>query len=100
MKRYMVTGHTKEGKGAERRKELKKGLRKTSFDLSGEGRVIFLGELEEEGSCMIVECEGSAEEFLADYHTIADVEIKPIKLCPKDCTRHPQPSLVAPLREP
>ena len=99
MKRYLVTGRAKEGKSEERAKEIKEGLRETRFDLTGEGRMIFQGELEEGGFCMIAECEGPAEEFLADLLTVADVEIKPIKLCPKDCTKCPEPLLVEPLRE-
>ncbi len=97
MKRYLVTGHEKEG--STRRKDVEEGLRKTSFDLAGEGQIIVGGELEEGGFCMIVECEGPVEEFLADMLTLADVEIKPIALCPKDCTKCPEPMLVEPLRE-
>jgi len=100
MKRYLVTGHAKEGKSGERSKEIEEGLRKTKFNLTGEGRMIVIGELEEGGFCMVAECEGPAEEFLADLLTVADVEIKPIALCPKDCTLCPEPMLVAPLREP
>ncbi len=97
MKRYLVTGHEKEG--STRKKEVEEGLRKTSFDLVGEGQAIVGGELEEGGFCMVVECEGPVEEFLADMLTVADVEIKPIALCPKDCNACPEPMLVEPLRE-
>ena len=100
MKRYLVTGHIKEGdKWPEREKEIEEGLRKTAFDLAGKGRIIVIGDLEEGGFFMVAECEGPVEEFLADLLTIADVEIKPIKLCPKDCTKCPEPLLVEPLRE-
>ena len=51
------------------------------------------------GFVMVVECEDPAEDFLADLLTHSDVEIKPIKLCPKDCTMCPEPMLVEPLRE-
>ena len=100
MKRYLVTGHKKEDdKSAERDKEIEEGIRKTSFDLAEGGRIIVGGELEEGGFCMVVECEGPVEEFLADMLTVADAEIKPIALCPKDCTKCPEPMLVEPLRE-
>ena len=99
MKRYLVTGNAKEGKRGERDKEIKEGLRETRFDLAGEGQMIFQGELEKGGFCMIAECEGPVEEFLADLLTVADVEIQTIALCPKDCTKCPKPLLVAPLRE-
>ena len=99
MKRYLIIGHGKEGKMAEREKEIEEGLRQTGFDFAGEGQAIVGGELEEGGFCMVVECEGPIEEFLADLLTIADIEIKPIKLCPKDCTSCPEPMLVEPLRE-
>ena len=99
MKRYLVTGLEKEGKFEEREKEMEEGLRKTGFDLVGEGQAIVGGELEEGGFFMVVECEDPAEEFLADLLTIADVDIQPVKLCPKDCTACPEPLLVAPLRE-
>jgi hypothetical protein len=99
MKRYLVTGHGKEGKFAERDKEIEEGLRKTGFDLSGEGRMIVGGDFEEKGFYFVAECEGPVEEFLADLLAIAVVEIKPIKLCPKDCTKCPEPMLVEPLRE-
>lgn len=99
MKRYLVTGHVKKDKVAEREKEIEEGLRKTGFDLAGEGRMIFVGDFEEGGFCMVAECEGPAEDFLADLLTLADVEIKPIKLCPKNCTACPEPLLVEPLRE-
>jgi hypothetical protein len=94
----MVTGRAIKGKLAEKRKEMEEGLRKTGFDLCGEGQVIFLGHFEEGGYCMIVECKGPPEDFLADFINMANAEIKPIGLCPKDCTAHPQPSLVQPLR--
>ncbi|MHA2428412.1 MAG: hypothetical protein ACXADB_10350 [Candidatus Hermodarchaeia archaeon] len=48
---------------------------------------------------MVVECEGPVDGFLADFLTFADLEIKPIMLCPKDCTMCPEPLLVEPLRE-
>ena len=99
MKRYLVTGRAKEDKKKEREKEIEEGTRKTSFDLAGEGQLIVGGELEEGGFFMVAECEGPVEEFLADLLTIADVEIKPIALCPKDCTKCPKPLLVEPLRE-
>jgi len=99
MKRYLVTGHGKEGKFALREKEIEEGLRKTGFDLAGEGQAIVGGELEEGGFFMVTECEGPVEEFLADLLTVADIEIKPIALCPKDCTACPEPMLVEPLRE-
>jgi len=99
MKRYLITGHPKEGKREEREKEIKEGLRESKFDLAGEGRAIFIGELEEGGFCMVAECEGPPEEFLVDLLTIADIEIKPIKLCPTDCNMCPESLLVAPLRE-
>jgi hypothetical protein len=100
MKRYLVTGHDKENeKSAERTKEIEEGRRKTSFDLAGDGQAIVGGEFEEGGFFMVVECEGPVEEFLADLLIIADVEIKPIALCPKDCTKCPEPMLVEPLRE-
>ena len=100
MKRYLVTGLEKEGKMEEREKEIEEGLRKTGFDLAGEGQIIVGGELEEGGFFMVAECEDPAEDFLADLLTIADVDIQPVKLCPKDCTACPQPLLVEPLREP
>ncbi len=100
MKRYLVTGHEKEGDAfAERENEIEEGLRTTSFDLAGEGQIIVGGEFEEGGFFMVAECEGPANAFLADLLTIADVEIKPIALCPKDCTKCPEPMLVEPLRE-
>ena len=99
MKRYLVTGHLKEDKWPEREKEIEEGLRKTVFDTFGEGQTIFIGDLEEGGFCMIAECEGPAEDFLADVLTFSDLEIKPIKLCPKDCTACPENLLVEPLRE-
>ncbi len=99
MKRYLVTGRAKEGKRGERDKEIKEGLRETRFDLTGEGRMIFQGELEEGGFCMIAECEGPVEEFLDDLLSISDYEIKPMKLCPEDCTLCPESLLVEPLRE-
>jgi hypothetical protein len=97
MKRYLVTGHEKEG--SMRDKEIEDGLRKTAFDLAGEGRMIVGGEFEEGGFFFVAECEGPVEEFLADLLTVAYVEIKPIALCPKDCTKCPEPMLVEPLRE-
>jgi len=100
MKRYLITGHEKEGdKWPERLKEIEEGLRKTAFDTVGEGQIIVGGEPEEGGFFFVAECEDPAEDFLADLLTIANVEIKPIKLCPKDCTMCPEPLLVAPLRE-
>jgi hypothetical protein len=100
MKRYLVTGHEKEGDAfAERENEIEEGLRTTSFDLAGDGQIIVGGEFEEGGFFMVAECEGPVEEFLADLLTVADVEIKPIALCPKDCTKCPEPMLVEPLRE-
>ena len=100
MKRYLLIGHDKENdKSAEREKDIEEGRRKTAFDLAGEGRIIVGGELEEGGFFMVAECEGPVEEFLADLLTISNVEIKPIALCPKDCTKCPEPMLVEPLRE-
>ncbi len=99
MKRYLVTGHPKEDAFAERENEIDEGLRTTSFDLAGEGQIIVGGEFEEGGFFMVAECEGPANAFLADLLTVADVEIKPIALCPKDCTKCPEPMLVEPLRE-
>jgi len=99
MKRYLVTGRAKEDKKKEREKEIEEGTRKTSFDLAGEGQLIVGGELEEGGFCFIAECEGPVEEFLNDLLSISDYEIKPMKLCPKDCTLCPEPMLVEPLRE-
>ena len=99
MKRYLIVGREKEGGGfEERQKELDEGTREVGFELSGEGRLIVGGELEERGFCMIVECEGTVEEFLADLLTVADVEVKPIALCPKGCKGCP-PSVVPPLME-
>ena len=99
MKRYWITGHIKEDKWSERKKEIDEGLRKTAFDTFGEGQTIFIADFEEGGFGMVAECEGPAEDFLADFLTMADIEIKPIKLCPKDCTMCPEPLLVEPLRE-
>ena len=99
MKRYLVTGHMKEDKWPEREKEIKEGLRKTAFDLAGEGRIITIGDFEEGGFFMVAECEDPVEEFIADFLTVADVESKPIVLCPKDCTMCPETLVVEPLRE-
>jgi hypothetical protein len=99
MKRYWITGHMKEDEWSERKKEIDEGLRKTAFDTIGEGQTIFIADLEEGGFCMVSECEGPPEDFLADFLTVADLEIQPISLCPKDCTMCPEPLLVKPLRE-
>ena len=98
MKRYLIVGHGKEGKFEEREKELEEGTRDVGFELAGEGRLVVGGELEEGGFCMIVECEDSVEEVMADMISIADIEIKPIALCPKGCKGCP-PSVVPPLME-
>ena len=58
MKRYWITGHIKEDKWSERKKEIDEGLRKTAFDTFGEGQTIFIADLEEGGFCMVAECEG------------------------------------------
>ncbi len=56
MKRYLVTGHEKEGDAfAERENEIEEGLRTTSFDLAGEGQIIVGGEFEEGGFFMVAE---------------------------------------------
>jgi len=99
MERYLITGHEKEeGKFEEREKEMDEGLRETGFELVGEGQLIIGGELEEGGFYMVVECEVPIEEFLADLISIADVEIKAIGRCPKDCKACP-PMMVPPLRK-
>ena len=82
----------------EREKELEKGVRETGFDIAGEGQLIVGGELEGGGFCIVAECEIPVEEFLADLISIADLEIKPMKLCPKDCKGCPT-MVVPPLRE-
>jgi hypothetical protein len=99
MKRYWITGHMKEDKWPERKKEIDEGLRKTVFDTFGEGQPIFMADFEEGGFGMVVECEGSPEAFLADFIPFADLEIKPLQLCPQDCYACPENLLVKPLRE-
>ena len=51
MKRYLVTGHEREGdKWPERLKEIEEGLRKTAFDPVGEGRIMSEENLKREAS--------------------------------------------------
>jgi hypothetical protein len=99
MKRYWITGNMIDDKWAERKKEIDEGLRKTAYDIIGEGQTIFVADFDEGGFGMVIECEGSPEDFLADFTPYANLEIKPIMLCPKDCTMCPEPLLVKPLRE-
>jgi len=93
MKRYLVLGRFYESDGEKRR-----AGRDKNFYPSGEGRLIVGGDLEEGGWCIVAECEGPIHEYLADLIRQADVEIKPMKLCPKDCNWCP-PWVVPVLRE-
>jgi len=93
MKRYLILGRWKESDGEKRR-----AGRDMNFYPAGDGRIIIAADLEERGWCIIAECEGPIEDYLADLIRQADVEIKPIKLCPKDCNWCP-PTMVKPLRK-
>lgn len=93
MKRYLILGHFKESDGEKRR-----AGRDINFYPIGEGRLIVGGDVEEGGFYIVAECEGPVEDYLADLISQADVEIKPIRLCPKDCNWCP-PWVVPPLRE-
>ena len=92
MKRYLLVG-----KFLERDKEIRRVGRDKNFYPSGEGRILIGGDLEEGGFYIVAECENPVEEYLEDLIQQADVEIKPINLCPEDCYWCP-PMVVPPLR--
>jgi len=93
MKRYLMLGHWHESDGEKRR-----AGRDKNFYPVGEGRIIVAGDIEGEGFFSVVECEGPVEDYMADLIRQANVEIKPIALCPKDCNWCP-PFVIPPLRD-
>ena len=93
MKRYLILGRFHESDGEKRR-----AGRDKNFYPIGEGRIIVGGDVEAGGFYIVAESEGPVEEYLSDLIRQADVDIKPINLCPKDCNWCP-PMVVPPLRK-
>jgi len=99
MKRYLILGCFRESDGEKRRAARDKSFHPDkNFYPIGEGRILVAGDIEEGGFYAVVECEGPVEDYMADLIRQADVEVKPIGLCPKDCNWCP-PFVIPPLRE-